>query len=160
MIDAMPLPTTDDPTDAPFWQATARRELVVQECAACGAPRHPPRPMCPHCQSMETRWEPVSGYGRVWSFAVPRPPLLPAFAAMAPYVTAVVELRELPQIRMVGAMLDESTGRFLSADGAGAAIGAAVRVSFMRCTEDVTLPCWVLIADSTRVLQEESSHGN
>jgi uncharacterized OB-fold protein len=109
---------------------------------------------------METRWEPVSGYGRVWSFAVPRPPLLPAFAAMAPYVTAVVELRELPQIRMVGAMLDESTGRFLSADGAGAAIGAAVRVSFMRCTEDVTLPCWVLIADSTRVLQEESSHGN
>ena len=79
---------------------------------------------------------------------------------MAPYVTAVVELRELPEIRMVGALLDELTGRFLSADGARVAIGAAVRVSFMRCTEDVTLPCWVLMPESTHVLQKEGSRGN
>ena len=48
---------------APFWEGTARGELLVQTCAACGQRRMPPRPMCPYCRSTDTTWEPLSGRG-------------------------------------------------------------------------------------------------
>ena len=44
MSENMPLPTTDDPIDAPFWQAALRGELVAQQCEGCGQHRFPPRP--------------------------------------------------------------------------------------------------------------------
>ena len=47
METAFLLPDTDDPVAAAFWAGTARGELLVQACAACGAWRMPPRPMCP-----------------------------------------------------------------------------------------------------------------
>ena len=54
--------------------------------------RMPPRPMCPVCRSTAVRWEPTSGLGTIWSFVVPHPPLLPAYAALAPYNVIVVAL--------------------------------------------------------------------
>src|SRR5262245_13929527 len=99
MIDEIPLPFTTDPIDAPYWEAAKRGELVVQTCAA-GHRRFPPRPMCPHCQSVEYSWERMSGRGRVWSFAVPHPPLLPVFEKIAPYNVIVVELVEDASLRL------------------------------------------------------------
>src|SRR6476620_8759639 len=93
------LPDLRDPTTAPFWEGCARGELLVQACASCGLRRVPPRPMCPRCRSLEIRWEPTSGRGRAWSFLVPHPPLLPAFAEVAPYNAIIVELDEDPLIR-------------------------------------------------------------
>lgn len=144
MIADIPLPTTDDPIDAAFWQAALRSELVVQTCRGCRTARHPPRAMCPVCQSMELDWVKASGRGRIWSFAVPQPPLLPAFAAMTPYVTAVVELDDPPGIRIVGPMLDPDSGAITGVDPARIAIGAAVQVSFVSFADDVALPCWRL----------------
>jgi uncharacterized OB-fold protein len=37
MIEDRPLPATDDPLDAPYWQATLRGELVVQRCTTCNS---------------------------------------------------------------------------------------------------------------------------
>ena len=50
------LPNLADPTTSEFWLGCARGELLVQACAACGAWRMPPRPMCPHCRSTEVTW--------------------------------------------------------------------------------------------------------
>lgn len=144
MIESIPLPVTDDPTDAPFWQAALRAELVVQQCDGCGHYRFPPRPMCPHCRSMQVHWQPVSGRGTVWSFAVPQPPLLPAFQALLPYVTAVVELAEHPQLRMTGALLDPRSGTPQGMTPDHVYVGAPVSVAFWRCADDVALPCWRL----------------
>ncbi len=145
MIEGVPLPATDDPLDAPFWQATLRGELVVQRCRACGAWRFPPRPMCPECRSSEHDWSPVSGRGRIWSFCVPHPPLLPAFAAHAPYAVVVVELEEDARLRMVGNVVRTDDGPIDQVDPARLAIGAAVRVAFRRLADDVALPQWVLL---------------
>lgn len=142
MITDIPLPTTSDPVDAPFWLAALRSALVVQTCGQCATARHPPRAMCPQCQSMDVDWVEASGQGRIWSFAVPSPPLLPAFAALAPYVTAVVELDDFPGLRLVGPMLNEVSGTHADVDPARIAIGDPVRVSFLRCAEDVALPGW------------------
>jgi uncharacterized OB-fold protein len=121
---------------APFWEGTARGELLVQRCGGCQHLRFPPRPMCPWCRSFDATWERMSGRGTVWSWAVPHPPLLPAYAEIAPYVSAVVTLDEDPSLRMVG-MVDGDT--------AGLAIGDAVQVVFPEPVEDVVLPRWTRV---------------
>lgn len=131
MVGERPTPLADDQSLA-FWEACRRGELVAQRCASCGRFRFPPRPTCPRCRSFEVSWERLAGTGRVWSWIRAHPPLLPAFAATAPYVSLVVELDEDPvHLRMVGLF-----------DGAGEpAIGDRVRVGFEPVGEQV-LPVW------------------
>ncbi|MFF4271001.1 Zn-ribbon domain-containing OB-fold protein [Streptomyces sp. NPDC001536] len=130
-------PVTDD-TGAPFWQYAARGELRVQSCADCGEPRFPPRPCCPHCQSFGIAWSKVEGRGRIWSFVVPHPPLLPDYAAQAPYNVIVVELEDAPRIRLVGNLVSAAGEPLNSLDPARIRIGARVRVVFSD-----GLPQWV-----------------
>jgi hypothetical protein len=143
MIEGTPLPVTDDPMDAPFWAAALRGELAVQRCRGCGKRRFPPRPMCPACQSMELAWEPMSGRGRVWSFVVAHPPLLPSFAAIAPYAVVLVELEDDPSIRMVGNLVPSAKGEINEVDPRTITIGMPVRVVFQTVASDVALPRWI-----------------
>ncbi|MDQ1465746.1 MAG: uncharacterized protein QOH10_161 [Actinomycetota bacterium] len=136
------LPDIAEPTAAEFWAGTARGELLVQVCAACGTWRMPPRPMCPVCRSTEVRWEPTSGRGTIWSFIVPHPPLLTAYAALAPYNVVVVARAERPTIRFVGNLLASADGPINEVDPATIRIGEPVRVVFQQ-VEDVSLPRWV-----------------
>jgi uncharacterized OB-fold protein len=136
------LPDLEGEDSAPFWAGTARNELLVQACGACGRWRFPPRPMCPHCRSTETTWERASGAAKIWSFVVPHPPLLPAYAALAPYNVIVVELDEDPTIRMVGNLLESPDGQINEIDPTSIQIGEPVRVVF-QVVDDVTLPRWV-----------------
>jgi len=136
------LPDTDSEDSAPFWAGTARGELLVQACADCGRWRFPPRPMCPHCRSTATKWEAASGNATIWSYVVPHPPLLPAFAELAPYNVIVVALDDDPKIRMVGNLLATPDGPINEIDPATIEIGEPVRVVFQEL-EDVTFPRWV-----------------
>jgi uncharacterized OB-fold protein len=143
MIENAPLPFTDDPLDREFWIAARQRRLVVQSCAACGEMRFPPRPMCPQCQAEDVAWQPVSGEAAVWSFAVPAPPLLPAFEALAPYVTIIGALAENPGIRMAGLAVN-ADGDATGITAADIAIGQPIHIDFLDASEDCTLPCWRL----------------
>ena len=79
---------------------------VVRRCGACRRGR------CARAAGRSTcAWEPTSGRGRIWSFIVPHPPLLPAFAEVAPYNAIVVELDEDPTIRFVGNLVDRRRRR-------------------------------------------------
>ncbi len=144
MIESIPLPSTDDPVDEPYWEAARRGELVVQTCAACGKRRFPPRPMCPACQSMQHSWQSLPGEGRIWSFVLPHPPLLPAFAQIAPYNVIIVELATDPSIRMVGNLVTGADGAINEIDPATIKIGTPVRVVFHRVNDDVALARWVV----------------
>jgi uncharacterized OB-fold protein len=77
-----------------FWEFVAAGELRLQRCAACGAFRHPPRPVCAACQSCASEWIKASGRGEVWASTVIHPPTLPAFASRTPYAAVVVRLDE------------------------------------------------------------------
>ncbi|MGW0330334.1 Zn-ribbon domain-containing OB-fold protein [Streptomyces sp. NPDC003011] len=129
-----------DADGAPFWRYAAQGELRVQSCADCGELRFPPRPCCPNCQSFASEWRPVSGLGRVWSYVVPHPPLLPAYAAQAPYNVVLVELADAPRIRLVGNLVAAAGARLDSVDPRGIRIGARVRVVFDSATG---LPQWI-----------------
>jgi uncharacterized protein len=138
----LPLPDLESEDAAPFWAGTQRGELLVQACGACGRWRFPPRPMCPHCRSVETKWDAASGNATIWSYVVPHPPLLPAFAELSPYNVIVVALDEDPTIRMVGNLLASPEGPINEIDPATIEIGEPVRVVFQHI-EDVALPRWV-----------------
>jgi len=135
------LPDLEDETTAPFWAGTARGELLVQACGSCGTWRMPPRPMCPVCRSIALEWVPSSGAGTVWSVAIPHPPLLPAYAELAPYNVIVVALDEDPTIRFVGNLLARPDGPINEVDPHSIEIGEPVRVTFQQ-VDDVFLPRW------------------
>ena len=143
MIEGIPLPATDDTIDAPFWAATLRGEIAIQRCTGCGTRRFPPRPMCHVCQSFDHAWQRMSGEGRIWSFVVPHPPLLPSFAKVAPYNVVLVELAEDPSIRMVGNLVRSAGGEINEVDPKTITIGERVRAVFHRAAEDVAMVCWV-----------------
>jgi uncharacterized OB-fold protein len=75
---------------------------------------------------------------------VPHPPLLPEFAALAPYNVIVVSLDEDPTIRLVGNLVPREGGAINEMDPATIRIGAPVRVVFERVSDEVALPRWVL----------------
>lgn len=127
-----PLVPEPDDISRPFWDGCNRGELVLQTCAQCRRPRYHPRPMCPHCQSLEAEWVPASGRGTVYSWVVAHPPLLPALAERAPLPVLLVELDE--GVRMVG--------NLAGADADALEIGLPVQVEFVRVTDDVALPAW------------------
>ena len=52
----------------------------------------------------------MDGTASIWSFIVPHPPLLPAYADLAPYNAIVVALDQNPTIRFVGNLLAHPDG--------------------------------------------------
>ena len=142
MASGFLLPDTEDTDSGPFWEAAARGELRVQRCADCGRRRLPPRPMCPACRSLRHDWEVMSGRGTIWSFVVPHPPLLPAYAELAPYNVITVALTEDPNLRLVGNLVASASGAINEIDPATIRIGEPVHVVF-QTVDGVALPRWV-----------------
>lgn len=136
------LPAVDEDS-GPFWDATLRGELRIQACAKCGRLRFPPRPMCPWCRSLDATWERMSGRGTIWSFVVPHPPLLPAYANLAPYNVIVVALDEDPTIRLVGNLVASPDGPINEVDPHSIVIGEPVQAVFPVIAEHLALPRWV-----------------
>jgi uncharacterized OB-fold protein len=123
-----PLPRVDEET-RPWWEALVRHELYVQQCAACGTRRLPPRALCPACLSAETTWLRASGRGTVYSYTVTFQNQAPGFREELPYVLALVELEEGPRLmtNVVGCVPD------------AVRIGMPVEVVFDDVAPEVTL---------------------
>jgi uncharacterized OB-fold protein/acyl dehydratase len=111
-----------------FWEGVDRGELLIQKCSSCGRLRHPPRPMCPNCQSLE--WETVtaSGKGEVFSFIIPHYPQVPFFEY--PYVVAVIALEE--GTRLISNVVDIDPG--------DVTVGMPVQLKFVAVDDELTLP--------------------
>ncbi|WP_169988613.1 MULTISPECIES: Zn-ribbon domain-containing OB-fold protein [unclassified Microbispora] len=85
------VPDPDEVT-APWWDATRRRVLLVQRCAACGHAQHPPRALCTACGSpRDLGWSEATGDGVVDACTVVER-AMPGFRP--PYVVARVRLAE------------------------------------------------------------------
>jgi uncharacterized OB-fold protein len=136
-----PIPIADQDTQ-PFWDGCRRGELLIQRCGACGKWLWQPRPVCSSCQTPDPVWTRVSGDGAIASWTVMRPPTLPAFAALVPFVVLLVTLDE--GVRLLGYLVDDA-GRVVQTDGAaeGVTIGRRVRLRFHEQAGTI-LPCWTL----------------
>ncbi|EFG74951.1 hypothetical protein HMPREF0591_5138 [Mycobacterium parascrofulaceum ATCC BAA-614] len=110
-----------------FWNGLRDNKLLIQRCGGCGRLRHPPRPMCPHCRSLD--WDTVesSGRGTVYSYVMPHEPKFPFFEY--PYVVVLVELAE--GVRLVSNL----TG----IDPADVTTGMPVEVYYQGFDDDLVL---------------------
>lgn len=84
--------TAESPFTLPgFFDALAEGRLLAAVCRECGTHLLPPRPACYGCGSRAVAIEEQPRTGEVVTYtAVHRPP--PAFADIAPFAVAVVEL--------------------------------------------------------------------
>ena len=92
--------TADDRANpsAPFFDACARGELIVQGCANCGHHQFYPRHWCLKCDGTDLGWVPVSGNGELITYAVVRRAPSAAHKDRVPYVIGIVKLPEGPQL--------------------------------------------------------------
>ena len=122
----LPVPT---PTSAPYWEALARDEVMLQRCDACHEWVHYPRNRCPFCLCERLSWERVSGEGEIFTFSVARQPTAVMFGDEVPQIIAVVELHEGVHI----------TTTIVGCEPEAVAIGAAVLPVFDHGKEGATL---------------------
>ncbi len=114
----------------PFFDASRNGQLVVQKCDNCGDLRFPPRRLCSKCLSRDASWTAVSGEGEVYSFIIMHRVYHPAFANQVPYAVAMIKLKE-------GAKL---LSNVIGIDPNAIKCGMAVKVSFEKLSDEVTLP--------------------
>ena len=139
----VPLPLIEFDNEE-YWKGCKEHKLLLQRCANCKAFRHPPRPMCPHCNSMEKEYVPSSGKGTIYSHTMVRRPTHPAFAEKIPYNVILVELEE--GVRIFSNLVD--------AGEEALKIGTPVGVFFEDVSEDIALPKFK-VASSTQSDRKE-----
>ena len=124
---ATPLRPSVSPDTAFFWDGLKEHRLLIQRCDSCGLLRHPPRPMCPACNSLD--WDTVesSGRGTVHSFVMPQHPKFPFMDY--PYIVALIDLAE--GVRIISNLID--------IDPDDARIEMPVEVCFTEFAEDFVL---------------------
>lgn len=123
------LPTAEADTQ-PFWDAARDDRLLLRRCAACREAHFYPRPFCPSCWTEDVSWEQASGNATLYTWSVVHTNDLPPFGELVPYVAAVVDLAEGP--RMMTNVVD--------CQPEALRIGMALRVTFQRRTDELTLP--------------------
>jgi uncharacterized OB-fold protein len=114
-----------------FWEAAAEGRLVAQRCGACGKLRHPPRPMCPECHSLDAKIVDLAGTGTIYSYALLHHPRHPDFDY--PVIAVLVDLDE--GVRMVSNLVD--------AEPQEVRVGMPVRVTFTPTAEDLAVPVFI-----------------
>lgn len=120
--------------NAYFFEGTAKGELRIQSCNACGVLRHPPGPACPDCGAFDRGYVLAKGGGEVFSYLVHHAPQVPG--KELPLVIALVDLDE--GVRMVA----EMTGPV--------EIGDRVEVGWNKIDDDLTLPIWSRVEEVAR----------
>ncbi len=96
------LPALDDST-RPFWTSGADGVLRVQYCPSCGRFVLPPRAGCPDCGA-GCDYAAVSGAATLFTYTVAHQQFHPGVPT--PFIIAVVELAEQPELRMVTNIVD------------------------------------------------------
>jgi uncharacterized protein len=121
-LDQIPVPDLGDPNFAPFWESTRNRKLTIQKCGDCGKHRWPPRHFCRACGSMKVEWVEVEPHGTLYTYTTVGRSTAKGFAN-TPYVVGFVSLDALPQVRIIGNVVD--------IEPAKVAIGMALRGKFV-----------------------------
>jgi uncharacterized OB-fold protein len=111
-----------------WWDRINEGQLTIQRCKQCGTLRHPPRPMCWKCQSLEWELVAASGKGTVYSYVVVHRPEIPGYTY--PLVVAVVELEEGTRI----------VSNLVGIDPQNVKIGMPVKVSIEAVDDELKLP--------------------
>ena len=130
---APPIPAPSPQPESDFyWEKCKEGELWLRHCQACDSVYFYPRDICPECFSKDTDWVQSSGKGIVHTFAIVHRGPTPPFRDRAPYVPAIVELKE--GTRMPTNLVE------VEPDPAVIKIGMDVEVVFEEISDTISLP--------------------
>lgn len=75
-----------------WWEMASEGKLGIQRCTGCQTLRHPPRPMCGECRSIE--WDAISasGKGTICSYTILHHPQFPGYDY--PMIIVLIDLEE------------------------------------------------------------------
>jgi uncharacterized OB-fold protein/acyl-CoA thioesterase FadM len=116
------------PDNAFFFEGARQGRLLIQRCASCGLLRHPPRPMCFGCRSLDWDTVEASGRGTLYSFVVVHYPEVPAFDY--PLVVGLVELEEGTRL----------VSDIVGVEPAGVRVGMPLEAEMVAFDDELTLP--------------------
>ncbi len=127
------LPVPDELTE-PYWEATRRGALAIQQCGSCLRFQHPPVYFCTDChdEDAELAFADVSGRGAIYSYYIHEDSDIRAFGEKTPYPVVMVELEEQPGLFVLANLLD--------CDFAEITAGMPVEVVFERASEEIVFP--------------------
>lgn len=128
---ARPLPQPDIVTK-PYWEAAKQGKLIAQYDSVAGRYRWPPAPYLATGAGFNIEWKELSGRGTLYSYTIVHPPAHPAFEA--PYIVALVEAEESPEVRFVTTIKNVDPEKLT--------IGMPVKVQF-ETVEDISIPYFV-----------------
>jgi uncharacterized OB-fold protein len=114
---------------APFWEATRRKELVIQYCPVAKKYQHVPRPLSIYTGQRNIEWRPVSGRGHIYALTITRR-APPPFRGREPYVVATIQLAE--GVRFMS--------NVVNCDPAVVRIGMPVRVAWDQLADGLFYP--------------------
>jgi uncharacterized OB-fold protein len=126
----MPTPTRES---QPYWDGMREGRFMLQHCASCGKVRHYPRPVCPHCFSMESEFKEAPLDGAIHAWTVCHHPFNFFFKAQAPYIVALVDMDAGVRVN----------APLRGVDAAALRLGQKVRLQFEPVSKEVTLPFFV-----------------
>ncbi len=126
--------------DVVLLDGRANHRLHIQRCGDCHRFQHPPEPVCHHCLSFNLGDAEVSGRGTIYSFEIATQAFHPWFADKIPFVIAVVELIEQPNLKLITNIVE------VDPDSAAIAVGAEVEVTWQQLDDEFTLPVFRLTA--------------
>ena len=125
-----PVPFTEDHDTSGYFAAAERGAIAVLFCRACDGPLHLPRPYCAACGSWDVQWRDVAPLGHLYSWTVAEHQVHPGFPV--PYTIVLVELDEVPGVRLVGHL---PGARDL-------AMGMPMRATFDTVRDGAVVPMW------------------
>ena len=85
----LPVPTRES---QPHWDGMREGRFLLQHCLGCGKVRHYPRPVCPHCFSLESEFKEAPITGKVHTWTVCHHPFNFFFKQQAPYIVALIDM--------------------------------------------------------------------
>lgn len=129
MVYTKPLPRINS-DNRPFWEGCREHVLKIQKCLNCGFLRWPPAFLCPRCHSLENQWVACRGKGVVYTFAVYHTTFYSGFEGELPYVVAIVELDEGPNMMT----------NIIGCDTSEVHCGMKVEVTWIEAAEEITIP--------------------
>jgi uncharacterized OB-fold protein len=97
MVTIRPHPTPSM-WSAPFWNATARHELVAQVCLDCLKLIMYPKRYCPVCLGENLGWQTCNGQGEIYTLTIQQAGPPSGFESLVPYVLVIIKLDEGVQL--------------------------------------------------------------
>jgi uncharacterized protein len=121
-----------------YWDRAREHQLHIQRCDDCHRFQHPPEPVCHHCLSFSLGDDEVSGRGTIYSFEIATQAFHPWFADKIPFVIAVVELADQPNLKLITNIVG------VDPDSPAIQVGAEVEVAWRDLDDEFTLPVFRL----------------